>query len=192
MGGSLSSRQNDCLSTFIRFRGVVGSNFGEPKVIRSHSLKLVSTLVEAESVNPSLMEVDVFSLLVSLTYSLPSLFNGEGPASLPSFPEKPREDFRTPPARDCRPLLDLLQVVKGDPAVLELDPVALWQEMMVALLGFLRSAALFYHYLSGVSAPVELTEILPADQEFAHLTKYLGLSSSPRLLLDSPFTLVLV
>ena len=81
---------------------------------------------------------------------------------------------------------------------------------MVALLGFLRSAALFYHYLrslfhlhlfhqffmipslSGVSAPVELTEILPADQEFAHLTKYLGLSSSPRLLLDSPFTLVLV
>ena len=86
--------------------------------------------------------------------------------------------------------------------------------MMVALLGFLRSAALFYHYLrsicnyelfivclinlsptlllSGVSAPVELTEILPADQEFAHLTKYLGLPSSPRLLLDSPFTLVLV
>ena len=46
--------------------------------------------------------------------------------------------------------------------------------------------------LSGVSAPAELTEILPADQEFAHLTKYLGLSSSPRLLLDSPFTLVLV
>ena len=85
---------------------------------------------------------------------------------------------------------------------------------MVALLGFLRSAALFYHYLrsicnyelfivhcfivsstlllSGVSAPVELTEILPTDQEFAHLTKYLGLPSSPRLLLDSPFTLVLV
>ena len=47
-------------------------------------------------------------------------------------------------------------------------------------------------FFSGVSAPVELTEILPADQEFAHLTKYLGLSSSPRLLLDSPFTLVLV
>lgn len=67
-----------------RFCGVVGSNFGEPKVIRSHSLKLVSTLVEAEALNPSLMEVDVFSLLVSLTYSLPSLFNGEGPAPLPS------------------------------------------------------------------------------------------------------------
>merc|ERR1712013_303131 len=52
--GSLSSRQNDCLSTFIRFCGVVGSNFGEPKVIRSHSLKLISTLVEADAQNPSL------------------------------------------------------------------------------------------------------------------------------------------
>ena len=62
------------------------------------------------------------------------------------------------------------QVVKGDPAVLDLDPVAVWQEVkvmlmiiaddiickcfvnsvlqvVVALLGFLRSAALFYHYL---------------------------------------------
>merc|ERR1719318_2208813 len=44
--GSLSSRQNDCLSTFIRFCGVVGSNFGEPKVIRSHSLKLLSTILQ--------------------------------------------------------------------------------------------------------------------------------------------------
>ena len=31
-------------------------------------------------------------------------------ASLPNFPTAPREDFRTPPARDCRYVLDLLQV----------------------------------------------------------------------------------
>ena len=110
--GSLSSRQNDCLSTFIRCRfflastdlcnsyylfrfcGVVGSNFGEPKVIRSHSLKLISTLVEADAQNPSLMDVDVFSLLVSLTYSLPSLFNGEGPAPLPSCNIQDQHIFR--------------------------------------------------------------------------------------------------
>merc|ERR1719228_293604 len=82
--GSLSSRQNDCLSTFIRFCGVVGSNFGEPKVIRSHSLKLLSTILEVDTSNPSILEIDMFGLLVSLTYSLPSLFNGEGPAPLPS------------------------------------------------------------------------------------------------------------
>ena len=32
--GSLSSRHNDCLTALIRFCGVVGSNFGDPKVIR--------------------------------------------------------------------------------------------------------------------------------------------------------------
>jgi E3 ubiquitin-protein ligase UBR2 len=215
--GSLSSRQNDCLSTFIRFCGVVGSNFGEPKVIRSHSLKLLSSLLEMEADNPSILDIDIFSILVSLTYSLPSLFNGEGPAplpscniqdlhilrlallahitqllvSLPQFSSQPRDGFRSPPAKDCRALLDLLQVVKGDPAVLNLDPAAVWQDVMVASLGFLRSCALFYHYLSGVAAPLDLTQILPPDQEFVHLAKYLGLPPSPRLLLDSPFTLVL-
>ena len=78
----------------LRFCGVVGSNFGEPKVIRSHSLKLISTLVEADAQNPSLMDVDVFSLLVSLTYSLPSLFNGEGPAPLPSCNIQDQHIFR--------------------------------------------------------------------------------------------------
>ena len=60
-----------------------------------------------------------------------------------------------------------------------------------------------------MGAPTELTELLPPDQEFSHLVKYLGLPSTPRylsnfpqqfsdnltlllrLLLDSPFSLVL-
>merc|ERR1719228_2361960 len=164
--GSLSSRQNDCLSTFIRFCGVVGSNFGEPKVIRSHSLKLLSTLLEADPENPSILDVDIFALLVSLTYSLPSLFNGEGPAplpscniqdnhilrlmflahvtqllvSLPQFSSQLKENFRSPPAKDCRAVLDLLQVIKGDPEVVNLDPAVVWQDVMSASLGFLRSA----------------------------------------------------
>ena len=29
---TMSVRQNECLSTLVRFCGVVGSNFGEPKV----------------------------------------------------------------------------------------------------------------------------------------------------------------
>ena len=31
---TMSVRQNECLSTLVRFCGVVGSNFGEPKVMR--------------------------------------------------------------------------------------------------------------------------------------------------------------
>jgi len=230
--GSLSSRQNDCLSTFIRFCGVVGSNFGEPKVIRSHSLKLLSTILEVDTVNPSILEIDMFGLLVSLTYSLPSLFNGEGPAPLPScniqdghvlrliflahvtqlifamvpkLPSTTNPEFRhTPPQKDCSPLLDLIEVVisvakpftgkDGDIIVdaKKIDPVAVWQQVMEQSLGFLRCCALFYHYLSGVPAPPELTSLLPPDQEFYHLTRFLALPSSPNLLLDSFFSLSLV
>ena len=223
--GNLSSRHNDCLTTFVRFCGVVGSNFGEPKVIRSHGLKLLSTLLETEESNPSILELDMFGLLVSLTFSLPSLFNGEGPAPLPScniqdnhilrlmflahitqimfaaaasWPAAPRPDFcHCPPAKECVALLDLAEVAaaararSGDsPASPE--PLALWQLIMEQSLGFLRRAALFYHYLSGMTAPAELTSVLPPDLEFISLAKYLSLPYSPKHLLDSPFTLALV
>jgi len=112
-------------------------------------------------------------------------------ATLPLEGARVREGWRCPPAKDCRAVLDLLQVVKGDPSVLALDPQAVWQDLMVASLGFLRCCALFYHYLGGVAAPAELQDILPPDQEFLHLLRYLGLPSSPRLLLDSPYTLTL-
>ena len=78
------SRQHQCLSALVRFCGVVGSNFGEPKVVRSHGLKLLSTLLEVDTANPSILEFDAFGILVSLTFSLPSLFNGDQAAPLPS------------------------------------------------------------------------------------------------------------
>ena len=224
---SLSSRQNDSLSTFIRFCGVVGSNFGEPKVIRSHSLKLLSTVLEVDKANPSIFEIDMFGALVSLTFSLPSLFIGEGPAPLPScniqdnhilrlvflahvtqllfsmansLPTSTKPDLRhCPSAKDCRPLLYLIEVVTPVKTSLSnegsnvpnIDPMAVWEEVMEKSLGFLRCAALFYHYLSSVPAATELTRLLPADQEFMYLTKYLNIPSSPEQLLDSPYSLLL-
>jgi hypothetical protein len=62
---------------------------------------------------------------------------------------------------------------------------------MVQSLGFLRSCALFYHYLSSVAAPAELTGMLPPDQEFLQLTRYLSLPATPRQLLNSDFSLAL-
>jgi E3 ubiquitin-protein ligase UBR2 len=83
-GGNMSSRHTDCLSALVRFCGVVGSNFGEPKVIRSHSLKLLSTLFEVDTANLSVLEFDAFGMLVACTFSLPSLFNEHQAAPLPS------------------------------------------------------------------------------------------------------------
>ena len=81
---TMSSRQHQCLSALVRFCGVVGSNFGEPKVIRSHGLKLLSSLLEVDTANPSILEFDAFGVLVAMTFSLPSLFNGDLAAPLPS------------------------------------------------------------------------------------------------------------
>jgi hypothetical protein len=81
---TMSSRQHQCLSALVRFCGVVGSNFGEPKVVRSHGLKLLASLLEVDTSNPSILEFDAFGILVSLTFSLPSLFNGDQAAPLPS------------------------------------------------------------------------------------------------------------
>jgi len=221
--GSLSSRHNDCLTALIRFCGVVGSNFGEPKVIRSHSLKLLSTLLEADSSNPCLLELDMFGILVSLTFSLPSLFNGEGPAPLPSCNIQDSHILRLvflahvtqilhsiigeelstsdwshcPPAKECVSLSDLLEIIsdsvcQNSSDSNKFDTLAVWQQVMSQSLGFLRCAALFYHYLSGVSFPTELTSLLPPDIEFINLAKYLNLPYSPKHLFNSPYTLPLV
>lgn len=63
----------------------MGSHLGEPKVIRSHGLRLLSLLTEIDGIeNPSILDIDAFGLLVSLTFCVPSLFNGEHSAPLPS------------------------------------------------------------------------------------------------------------
>ncbi|XP_059082624.1 E3 ubiquitin-protein ligase UBR2-like isoform X2 [Tigriopus californicus] len=80
----MSLRQKVCLSKLIRVCGIIGTNFGEPKVIQSHSLKLLSTLMEVDTANLSILEYDAFGLLVSLTFALPSLFVGSQEAPLPA------------------------------------------------------------------------------------------------------------
>ena len=54
------------------------------QVIRSHGLKLLSMLFETDDSNMSILEYDAFGLLTALTFSLPSLFNGDQAAPLPS------------------------------------------------------------------------------------------------------------
>ena len=84
----------------------------------------------------------------------------------------PRPDWRPSHpccSGECRAVLDHLQLVKGQGQ--GLDPLAVWQDLMAASLGFLGCAALFYHYLSGVAAPAELTELQPPHVEFTHLAR---------------------
>ncbi len=80
----MSSRNYSCLAALVRFGAVMSSNFAEPKIIRSHSLRLLSLLTEIDGQdNPSILEIDAFGLLVALTFSVPSLFNGDHAAHIP-------------------------------------------------------------------------------------------------------------
>ena len=80
----MSMRNHECLAALVRFCAVLSSHFGEPKIIRSHGLRLLSLLTEMDGLeNPCILDLDAFGLLVSLTFCIPSLFNGDHAAHLP-------------------------------------------------------------------------------------------------------------
>ncbi len=139
----MPARHKDCLSALVRLCGIVGANFAEPKVVRSHALRLLSSLLEVDTANLSVLEFDAFGMLVALTFALPSLFNSTQAASLPSCDAQDnnivhllflvhivqilltKDQFSTADADDGteemegvesvpgRPVLDLLQLVRG-------------------------------------------------------------------------------
>ena len=82
----MSMRHKECMSALIKFCGVIGSYFSEPKTIRSLGLKLLSILLEPSPLVSHLciLEVDAVGLLVPLTFTLPSLFISDFSAPLPA------------------------------------------------------------------------------------------------------------
>ncbi|KAL0272834.1 UNVERIFIED_CONTAM: hypothetical protein PYX00_005659 [Menopon gallinae] len=75
--GMLSSRQKDCLESLTRFAGVLGALWKDPHVISSHTLYLLSMILDGNSKTqelPCLLDWDSFGLLVPLTLSIPNLF----------------------------------------------------------------------------------------------------------------------
>ncbi|XP_040576594.1 E3 ubiquitin-protein ligase UBR2 [Lepeophtheirus salmonis] len=83
--GSMSSRLGDCLKSLVCFGGIIGSSPGLTKVVRSHTLKILTILLESwNPENYCILELDAFGILVSLSYALPSLFRENDSPPLPS------------------------------------------------------------------------------------------------------------
>ena len=220
---SRSSRQNECLTMLTRLAGVVGNTFNKVHVIRSQCLKLLSTVLEVDTANLSILEVDAFGLLVNITFSLPNLFNEDMLAMLPSgnvqdqhvmhliyvlhlvqimlttdqfsilSEEDMEEEVRAGKVTSDQalPVLDMLQLVRssvgfaGESDGTEgLDALGVWRDIRDASLPFLRCCGLFYHFLTNTPEPD--LGLADPDTEYAALTKYLGLPSSPSKLLESP------
>jgi hypothetical protein len=85
---------------------------------------------------------------------------------------------------ETSPILDLLHLVRDEVGFASdsdgsegLRSAAVWSDIKRASLPFLRCAALFYHHLTCVPGPADLTHF--ADNEFDVLAKYLSLPATP-------------
>uniref|UniRef100_A0A1B6DEC1 E3 ubiquitin-protein ligase n=1 Tax=Clastoptera arizonana TaxID=38151 RepID=A0A1B6DEC1_9HEMI len=196
--GHLTCRQQDCLEGLIRIAGVLGSTWKQEQVINGHALRLLSILLENPSDGPSLLDWDSFGILVPLTMSLPSLFYTEQPTPVPVGTSLEllslhlifisniaqiilTTDFNSDdsPMDECdldesnlQNLSDILKILHPN---LTAKTSVVWRVIQERSIPFLRCCVLFYHYLTGVPAPVVLTEV--GGDTFVNLCSYLGLSS---------------
>uniref|UniRef100_A0A0P4WDX2 E3 ubiquitin-protein ligase n=2 Tax=Scylla olivacea TaxID=85551 RepID=A0A0P4WDX2_SCYOL len=71
---SLSSRQRDCLAALVKFAAYAPLCVKRKQTIEGVAVRLLSLLLEGGDSTPCVLEWDVFSILVTLTLSLPSIF----------------------------------------------------------------------------------------------------------------------
>ncbi|XP_071476314.1 E3 ubiquitin-protein ligase UBR2-like, partial [Diadema antillarum] len=229
--GSLSQRQDDCLRCLIRY-AVVNSCLSDYAHVQQHAIRLLSALYpqEASVTSPEscILDIDMFTLLVSVCMSLPRLYNSNerlsmslmgGPVSdhhllrvvftahlaqilltasrditydlemnSLSGDESMEEDGSNVDhsreghhlVRVCEMLLELAGLER-----VRIPPPQGWnllKHVQVAILPFLRCAAIFFHFLTGVLYPAELQN--PGIDEFEPLCQYLDLPTNLASLFD--------
>lgn len=82
--GHLSSRHRDCLESFVRIVGVLGTTYNNSVVMSSHALQLLTFLLEHSNEGPSVLQWDSLGILIPLTFSIQSIFNKDTPTAIPT------------------------------------------------------------------------------------------------------------
>nr|XP_049697374.1 E3 ubiquitin-protein ligase UBR1 isoform X6 [Helicoverpa armigera] len=203
--GDLPARHRDTLQALIRLAASLPAVWSSPKHLSHHAL---STLTTLESTSP--LTHEPFGTLVPLVLTAPSLFcKVASPArptnlakqitlqcfratlarallvtdvtSCKSQPMEGQEDFKNPDLENLLPFMKELR--KG---VLEddLNPVEVWQNIKSQCHTFLRCCCLFYHFLSDISAPSELTVV--GGDTWESMCGYLDMPTTFKDLVDTP------
>ncbi|XP_048858643.1 E3 ubiquitin-protein ligase UBR2 isoform X1 [Brienomyrus brachyistius] len=199
--GSLPCRQDDCLRSLTRFSAACWTTASLPSV-QGHFIRLLAALLPDPEVegSPSILDVDMFHLLVSLVLSYPSLHIQD--SSGLSMDAAQQNFFH---------LVTVAHVVQvlltSTPAEVMMDQESggghseeeqsisalysclrrhlggalrdvgsawhLWRCVKAGVLPFLRAGALFFHHLNGVPTPSELHA--RGSGQWEHLCGYLGL-----------------
>ncbi|XP_072031414.1 E3 ubiquitin-protein ligase UBR2-like isoform X2 [Amphiura filiformis] len=214
--GGLSSRQIDGLRSVIRF-ATTSTCIANHSIIQQHALELLAALTGFNT-GPdsiSILDLDMFSLLVSLCLSLPRLYHSTEAtafnavissgaiynlhilqmvlaahivqimltAQLPAAQDQAgssdesmeQDEYNTDTQQLLKVYTELRQFVGledgGQPAAW-----LLWNHVQFSCLPFLRCAAIFFHFLTGVPSPAELQNV--GLDEFVPLCRYLALPTN--------------
>ncbi|KAG5890458.1 hypothetical protein JTB14_031270 [Gonioctena quinquepunctata] len=209
--GHLSSRQRDAIENLTRVVGTLGSTWQRGVFINSHVIKLLSILFEHGNEGPSILQWDSLGLLVSLTFSLPSLSCKNTPVPIPTGSALDLHVLRvifvchivkilvvmkvdgldSSMDTDVKDHIEILEVLKLMGKRTEgISTHAIWENVQYACLPFLRCCVLFYHYLTEVAAPAVFTEC--GGDTFDNMCAYLDLPRTPIELFGSIETMQLV
>ncbi|XP_048457289.1 E3 ubiquitin-protein ligase UBR2 [Rhincodon typus] len=201
--GPLPCRQDDCLKALTRFAASQWT-VSSLSVVQKQYARLLSVLIpddDKTQISPSILDVDMFHLLVSLVLSYPALhcqdFTGVSLAVghlhlfhlvttahivqilLTSSTEENTMDQESADGDEeaaALTLYDKLRQYSGSALNSMTSGWHLWQYIKTGIIPYLRCSALFFHYLNNVPAPVELQENGP--HHFELLCRYLSLPTN--------------
>uniref|UniRef100_A0A8C4XR57 E3 ubiquitin-protein ligase n=1 Tax=Falco tinnunculus TaxID=100819 RepID=A0A8C4XR57_FALTI len=209
--GSLQNRQHSGLKALVQFAAAQRTT--SPQVlIQKHLIRLLGVLLPNFKVEdtPSLLEVDMFHILVAVVLSFPSLYWEDAvdlqPSSISSAynhlylfhlttlahitqivvssaTESPtaRSSDNSEEARSAQSFCrEVCQYTSGCFSQ-DIPGWLVWDCVKKGIMPYLRCAALFFHYLLGVSPPEELLQVSEEGQ-FKALCSYLSLPTNLFLL----------
>ncbi|XP_022906723.2 E3 ubiquitin-protein ligase UBR2 [Onthophagus taurus] len=190
--GNLSSRHRDCIESLVRVMAVLGNTCLTDKVIASHAAKLLSLLIACREDDPSILEWDSFGFLVSLTFSLPSIFTSGKNLCIPTGGTLELHTARLLLTVHIVKILVLKSLNDGDRSmevdgeVIDYTPKIIsiltkecddwkyyYDEIKRACIPFLRCMVLLYQHLTDHPPGEILTEV--GGDTYENICVYLGL-----------------
>ncbi|CAH0663514.1 unnamed protein product [Chilo suppressalis] len=203
--GDLPARHRDALQVLIRLVAAVPSIWQAPKHLAHHALSTLNTL---ETTSP--LTHEPFGTLISLVLTIPSLFcKTAGPArpnhlvriltiqalrahitralllmdfsSCRGEPMEGQEDFKK--SEDLNNLLPLIKDLRKGVFDDNVNASEVWAAIKKQCYGFLRCCCLFYHFLSDIIPPTELT--VYGGDTWETMCGYLDMPASFKDLLDT-------
>lgn len=206
--GGLSSRQRDSVEGLVRIAAVLGSTWQNSTVIGNHALHYLTMLLENPHDGPSVLDWDPLGVLIPLTVSLMNLYNIKANVFSGLVTGGVQESHALKLVFLSLIVRILVTTDYNENEVMDVDSgdwdenntvlkfteelglkvgnytgSELWRRLQAGCIPFLRSCVLYFHYLTDVPAPTELTE--RGGDTYENMCKYLGLPVTSADLLDS-------